>query len=105
MRHLYDLHALREKNDAAEFAKLAREVMLDDAKTYGAEFPAYRDNPLAETVRAADGIAKDAVFVYGYRAFQRDMVYGEAPEAGWPRRLFAARFTSAVPEQPATPLI
>jgi hypothetical protein len=47
LRHLHDLHALREHYDAAEVAALAREVMLADAEAHGNQFPAYRENPHA----------------------------------------------------------
>jgi hypothetical protein len=54
--------------------------MQSDAKTYGHQFPAYRDDPLAETLRAVEGIAADPDFARGYATFRRDMVYGEAPD-------------------------
>lgn len=79
VRHVYDLHVIRDHYDAADVARLARDIMIDDAKTYGEEFPAYRENPLAETLKAIDGIASDADFVRNYETFQRDMVYGDAP--------------------------
>ena len=47
VRHLHDLHALREHYDPAEVVALAREVMLADAAAYGNQFPAYRENPCA----------------------------------------------------------
>jgi Nucleotidyl transferase AbiEii toxin, Type IV TA system len=80
VRHIYDLHAIREHYDPAEVAALARAIMQADADTYGHQFPAYRDNPLAETLRAVDLIATDAVFAASYAVFGRDMVYGEKPE-------------------------
>jgi Nucleotidyl transferase AbiEii toxin, Type IV TA system len=76
-RHIYDLHVIREQYDAADVAGLAREIMVDDAKTYGRDFPAYEANPLAETLKAIEGIAADADFAKNYATFQRDMVYGE----------------------------
>jgi hypothetical protein len=56
--------------------------MQSDAATYGDHFPAYRDDPLGETLRAVAGIAADADFARSYGRFLRDMVYGEAPEFG-----------------------
>jgi hypothetical protein len=44
VRHLHDLHALREHYDPAEVVTLAREVMRADAEAYGNQFPAYREN-------------------------------------------------------------
>ena len=42
--------------------------------------PAYRDNPLVETLRAVECIASDGRFAHDYAGFVRDMVYGEAPD-------------------------
>ncbi|MGC9954512.1 MAG: nucleotidyl transferase AbiEii/AbiGii toxin family protein [Rhizomicrobium sp.] len=80
VRHIYDLHAIRKNYDVAEVAALAREVMREDAESRGHEFPAYRDNPLTETLRAVAGIAADPGFADGYATFLRDMVYGEGVE-------------------------
>lgn len=79
VRHAYDLHVIRGQYDAADVASLAREIMIDDARTYGRDFPAYQSNPLAETLRAIDGIATDKGFAENYATFCRNMVYGEAP--------------------------
>jgi predicted nucleotidyltransferase component of viral defense system len=80
VRHIYDLHMIREHVDAAAVAMLAYEAMLADAKTRGDKFPAWQKDPLGETLRAIEGIPKDEVFVDGYANFQRDMVYGDKPE-------------------------
>ena len=79
-RHIYDLYVISAHYDPGEVAALARTIMLADAKTYGHEFPAYRDNPVAETLRAVEGLAHDPDFAESYTAFRRDMVYGESPE-------------------------
>ena len=80
VRHIYDLHMIRGEYDAAETAALAHEVMKADTETRGDKFPAWKKDPLGETLRAIEGIPKDKVFVDGYAAFQRDMVYGEKPD-------------------------
>jgi hypothetical protein len=80
VRHIYDLHAIRAHCDFAEVAALARTIMLADAKAYGHQFPAYRENPIAETQRAVEGLTKYPGFASRYAAFRRDMVYGESPE-------------------------
>jgi hypothetical protein len=82
VRHIHDLHVIREHYDAADVAVLAREIMQSDAETYGHQFPAYRDDPLAETLRAVEGIAADGDFAANYATFRRDMVYGEGPDFG-----------------------
>jgi len=80
VRHVYDLHIIRAYYDVAEVALLAREIMLADAAAYGHQFPAYRANPIAETMRAVAGLIADASFASRYAAFQRDMVYGESAD-------------------------
>ena len=54
VRHIYDLHEIHTHIDLAAFGPLAREVMLADVEAYGDRFPAYRDNPVAETLRAVE---------------------------------------------------
>jgi hypothetical protein len=80
VRHLHDLHALREHYDAADVVALAREVMLGDVEAYGNQFPAYRENPLQETLRAVEGLAADPGYARRYEEFQRLMVYGSEVE-------------------------
>jgi Nucleotidyl transferase AbiEii toxin, Type IV TA system len=80
VRHLHDLHALREHYDAAEVIALARDVMLGDAEAYGNQFPAYRENPMRETLRAVEGLAADPGYARRYAEFQRLMVYGAKVE-------------------------
>ena len=77
VRHVYDLHMIRAHYDPAEVALLAREIMVADAAAYGHQFPAYRENPVAETLRAVSGLVADPGFADRYAAFQRGMVYGE----------------------------
>jgi len=80
VRHLHDLHVIRGEYDAAEVAELACDIMLDDAKTYGKDYPAYGTDPLTETLKAIDGIAGDKGFAESYATFSRDMVYGDKPD-------------------------
>ena len=97
VRHLHDLHALREHYDPADVAALAREVMLADAEAYGNQFPAYRENPMRETLRAVEGLAADPGYARWFGEFQRLMVYGsEAEYAGCVSTLreLSARLTS-----------
>ncbi len=77
VRHIYDLHAVRAHYDPAAVIVLAREIMLADVEAYGHQFPAYRDDPVAETLRAVVGLAEDDRFATAYATFLRDMVYGE----------------------------
>ena len=77
VRHIHDLHAIRGQYDMADVAKLAREIMADEAATRAEDFPAYKANPLAETLKAIDGIAASADYAADYATFRRDMVYGK----------------------------
>jgi hypothetical protein len=54
--------------------------MRADVEAYGHQFPAYRGNPVAETLRAVGELASDDRFAADYATFLRDMVYGEAPD-------------------------
>ena len=54
--------------------------MLADAEAYGNQFPAYRENPLRETLRAIEGLAADSSYARRYEEFQRLMVYGARVE-------------------------
>lgn len=78
VRHIYDLHVIREHYDAGEVAVLAKEIMVQDAEEFANQFPAYRDNPIAETKRAIQALAIEAVYAQRYAIFLRDMVYGES---------------------------
>ena len=80
VRHIYDLHIIRTHYDAVEVAALAQEIMTQDAEEFGNQFPAYRDNPIAETNRAIEALASEAVYAERYATFMRDMVYGERPD-------------------------
>jgi hypothetical protein len=80
VRHIYDLHMIRDEYDVKAAATLAHEVMLADAATRGDSFPAWKKDPLGETLRAIEGMPKDKVFVDGFANFQRDMVYGDKPD-------------------------
>lgn len=80
VRHLHDLHALRGHYDPAEVAVLVQEIMIGDAESYGNRFPAYRKDPMAETLRAIEGLAADASYARRYEEFQRLMVFGSRIE-------------------------
>ncbi|MBO0755770.1 MAG: nucleotidyl transferase AbiEii/AbiGii toxin family protein [Bradyrhizobiaceae bacterium] len=52
VRHVHDIHAVRDHYNAADVAELAREIMAADAAMRGQSFPAYQADPLAETLKA-----------------------------------------------------
>ena len=78
-RHIYDLHVIRAHYDVAEVAAMARVIMPHDAAVFGNQFPAYRADPLTETLRAVEALATDPRYGQRYADFQRDMVYGNQP--------------------------
>jgi Nucleotidyl transferase AbiEii toxin, Type IV TA system len=78
VRHVYDLDIVRSHYDPTEVVALAREIIGADVEAYGHQFPAYRENPVGETLRAVSGLATDDRVAAHYAAFLRDMVYGEA---------------------------
>jgi len=71
------LHVIRAHYDPREVAELARDVMAADAKSRGKEFPAYGADPLAETLRAVEGLAAGGHFSEFYDRLLRDLVYGD----------------------------
>jgi predicted nucleotidyltransferase component of viral defense system len=87
VRHIHDLYAVRAHYDTTDVAGLAREIMAADAELRGGAFPAYRDNPVTETLKAVEGLVFDPVYAASFANFCRDMVYGEAPD-------FAAAMTA-----------
>jgi predicted nucleotidyltransferase component of viral defense system len=80
VRHIYDLHMLREHFRTDEVVALAKQIMNADAADFGHQFPAYREDPIAETIRAVEGLGASREFSDRYNIFLRDMVYGEKPE-------------------------
>ena len=76
VRHIYDLHVIRSHYKPSEVIDLAQEIMLADVKAYGHQFPAYRDDPIAETIRAVAGLNGES-YAERYGAFLREMVYSD----------------------------
>lgn len=76
VRHLHDLQALRGHYDQAEVADLAREITRADAEAYGNQFPAYREDPRGETLRAVEKLMTNADYRRRCEEFERFMVYG-----------------------------
>jgi len=80
VRHLYDLHVIRAHYDPADVAALARAIMPHDAEVFGNQFPAYRTDPLAQTLRAVEALTTHADYARRYGEFCRDMVYGDTAD-------------------------
>ena len=80
VRHVYDLHVICAHYDAVDVAALAHEIMPHDAEVFGNQFPAYRANPIAETLCAMQALEADPGYAQRYAEFCRLMVYGETAE-------------------------
>ena len=79
VRHIYDLHVTRAHYTPAELVELVAQVVQTDAQAYGNKFPAYRENPIRETLAAVDTLTGEKRFADLYGEFLRDMVYGVQP--------------------------
>jgi hypothetical protein len=79
VRHIYDLHALRDLIDPVEVGELAREIAKADAEEFRNQYPAYADDIAGETQRALTAISTDPLFRARYDDFMVTMVYGETP--------------------------
>jgi hypothetical protein len=79
VRHIYDLHALRDHVDPVEVGNLARQIAKVDAGEFRNQYPAYAEDIAGETQRALTAISTDPVFRARYDDFMTAMVYGERP--------------------------
>jgi len=80
VRHIYDLHHIQAHFDAEQVTQLARDIMRHDAETFANQYPAYRDDPMGETRKAMDALARDPLYREQYATFLANMVYGDAPD-------------------------
>lgn len=82
IRHVYDLHMMRELVDPAIVADLARSIAKTDAAQFGQQYPAYAADIAGETRKALDALRTDPLHRERYARFLADMVYGERVEFG-----------------------
>lgn len=73
VRRMYDLCVTRPSYDASELVDLASTIVHDDAEAYGHRLPAYRDDPLRETLNGAATLASDQTYAEQYSEFLRNM--------------------------------
>ena len=76
LRHVYDLHVIKDHCDLANVATMARDIMNHDAEEFGNQ--AYRTDCLSETRRALNELSTDASYSTRYTQFSRDMVFGKS---------------------------
>lgn len=80
VRHIYDLHMIRDLFNPAEVAALARDIAAADAVEFRNQYPAYATGIAGETKKALDALRTDPLHRERYAGFLADMVYGERPE-------------------------
>ena len=79
VRHIYDLHMMREHVDGGIVATLARDISAADAAEFGNQYPAYSVDARRETEKALNAIRSERVYQARYGNFVLAMVYGETP--------------------------
>jgi hypothetical protein len=80
VRHIYDLHMMRERLDMGVVGALARDIAAADAEEFAHQHPAYVENIADETRKALDAMRSNPLYRQRYEVFLQDMVYGERPE-------------------------
>lgn len=76
VRHIHDLHRVRDHIDRALVATLARTISVQDAEEFAHQHPAYRDDIAAETHKALAFLNDDPAVAARYDSFVAAMVYG-----------------------------
>lgn len=77
VRHIYDLHVLRDHVDRSTVNGLARDIAQADAVEFRNQYPAYHADIAGETFKALDALRTDPVYRQRYDRFVAIMVYGE----------------------------
>lgn len=77
VRHIYDLHMMRERVDPTAVAELARQIAEADARQFIHQHPAYAADIAGETRKALDALRTDPLHRARYSAFVAAMVYGD----------------------------
>ncbi len=82
VRHVYDLHMLRDHVDRGTVIALSRDIAQVDADEFRNQYPAYHADVAGETQKALDALRTDPVHRERYDRFVAAMVYGERVEFG-----------------------
>ncbi len=80
VRHIYDLHVLRDHVDRGTVIALARDIAAADSDEFRNQYPAYHTDIAGETHKALDALRTDPVHRLRYDRFLAIMVYGEQVE-------------------------
>jgi predicted nucleotidyltransferase component of viral defense system len=78
VRHIYDLHMMRDLIDQQQVADLARAIAAADAEEFRNQYPAYAADIAGETRKALHALQTDPAIRERYGRFVAAMVYGEA---------------------------
>ncbi len=82
VRHIYDLHMMRNLIDHDAVAFMAKNIAAADADEFRSQYPAYHADIAGETRKAIDALRTDPIYRERYDAFVAAMVYGERAEFG-----------------------
>lgn len=80
VRHIYDLHLMRDLIDHDAVAGMAKEIAVSDANEFRNQYPAYHTDIAGETRKALDALRTNLVYRARYTSFITAMVYGERAE-------------------------
>lgn len=80
VRHIYDLHAMREYIDLDDMARLVPLIIAADGAEFKNQYPAYAANPYGETQSAIAALQNDPIYRRRYDDFMLSMVYGNRLE-------------------------
>ncbi|CEG59367.1 protein of unknown function (plasmid) [Legionella fallonii LLAP-10] len=82
MRHVYDLHLIRDLIDDAGLKKLVSQVIQIDLEQFGNQSPQFKSNPMAELQHGLRLLVNDPIHQERYKRFIGPLVYN--PEtAAW----------------------
>ncbi len=76
IRHVYDLHMIKDHIDLNQVIALAGEIARTDATEFRNQYPAYADDLAGETRKAVDALSNDPIYARRYADFTGAMVYG-----------------------------
>jgi len=82
IRHVYDLHMIKDHIDLNQVVALAGEIARTDATEFRNQYPAYADDLGGETRKAVDALRNDPLHARRYADFTGAMVYGTSPDYG-----------------------
>lgn len=78
VRHIYDLHLMRDLIDRDVVAAMAKEIAAADAVEFRNQYPAYDVDIAGETRKALNALRTASVYRMRYDGFVAAMVYGES---------------------------